>query len=137
MADLLRALMLCDLHTVPWVGSFCLPVWQRPRKMKKLSKDCTFAQRRVRTGAGSLVAGTSAFHHLSPLPMFSVSPSLRYELGFPGCSYSKESACNARDLGSIPGLGGSPGEVYGYPLQYSGLENSMDCIVHGVTKGRT
>ena len=41
---------------------------------------------------------------------------------------------NAEDLGSIPGLGKSPGEGNGYPLQYSGLENSMDYIVHGVTK---
>ena len=52
-------------------------------------------------------------------------------LGFPGSSADKEAACNARDLGSIPGLGRSPGEGKGYPLQYSGLENSMDCIVHG------
>ena len=41
------------------------------------------------------------------------------------------------DLGSIPGLGRSPGEGKGYSLQYSGLENSMDCIVHGVAKSRT
>ena len=54
-------------------------------------------------------------------------------LGFPCGSAGKESACNAGDLGSIPGLGRSPGEGKGYPLQYSGLENSMDCIVHGVT----
>ena len=47
-------------------------------------------------------------------------------LGFPGGSAGKESACNARDLGSIPGLGRSPGEGNGYPLQYSFLENSMD-----------
>ena len=40
------------------------------------------------------------------------------------------------DLGSIPGLGRSPGEGKGYPLQYSGLENSMDCIVHGVAKSQ-
>ena len=46
----------------------------------------------------------------------------------------KESACNVGDLGSIPGLERSPGEGKGYLLQYSGLENSMDCIVHGVTK---
>ena len=44
--------------------------------------------------------------------------------GFPGGSAGKESACNARDLGSIPALGRSPGEGNGYPLQYSGLENS-------------
>ena len=57
--------------------------------------------------------------------------------GFPGSSAGKESTCNMRDLGLIPGLGRSPGEVKGYPFQYSGLENSMDCIVHGVTKSRT
>ena len=46
----------------------------------------------------------------------------------------KESACSVGDLGSIPGLGRSPGEENSYPLQYSGLENSMDCVVHGVAK---
>ena len=58
-------------------------------------------------------------------------------LGFPCGSAGKESACNAGDLGSIPGLGRSPEERKGYPLQYSDLEKSMDCIVHGVTKSRT
>ena len=46
-------------------------------------------------------------------------------------------ACNAGDLGSIPGLGRSCGEGKGYPLWYSGLENSMGCIVHGVAKSQT
>ena len=58
-------------------------------------------------------------------------------LGFPCGSAGKESACNVGDLGSIPGLGRSLGGGKGYPLQYSGLENSMDCIVHGDTKSRT
>ena len=49
----------------------------------------------------------------------------------------KESACNVGDLGSIPELGRSPGEGNGYPLQDSGLENSMDCIVRGVAKSWT
>ena len=49
----------------------------------------------------------------------------------------KKSACNAGDLGSIPGLGRSPGEGNSYSLQHSGLENSMDCIVHGVTESDT
>ena len=57
-------------------------------------------------------------------------------MGFPGGSAGKESTCSVGDLGSIPGLGRSLGEGNGYPLQYSGLENSMDCIVHGVTKGQ-
>ena len=58
-------------------------------------------------------------------------------MGFPSSSVGKESACNMGDLGSITGLGRSPGEGKGYSLQYSGLENSMFCIVHGVTKSRT
>ena len=63
-----------------------------------------------------------------PIPVF---------LGFPCGSANKESAYNVGDLGLIPGLGRSPGEGKGYPLQYSGLENSMDCLVHGVAKSRT
>ena len=53
------------------------------------------------------------------------------------CGVGKESTCSAGDLGSIPGLGRSPGERKGYPLQYSGLENSKDFIVQGVAKSRT
>ena len=59
-----------------------------------------------------------------PTPLF---------LGFPGGSADKESACNAEDLGWED----SHGERKGYPLQYSGLENHMDCIVHGVARRRT
>ena len=63
-------------------------------------------------------------------------------MGFPGDSLSKESACHAGDLGSIPGLGSSPGEGNSCPLKYSGLENSMDrgawrATVRGVTKSQT
>ena len=58
-------------------------------------------------------------------------------MGFPDSSVGKESACNAGDASLIPGLGRSAGEGIGYPLQYSGLENSMDCIVHGVAKSQT
>jgi len=66
----------------------------------------------------------------------------RRNRGSPGGSDSKESAFNMRNLGSIPGLGRSSGEGNSYPLQYSGLENSMDggawqATVHGVTKSRT
>ena len=58
-------------------------------------------------------------------------------MGSPGGLAGKESACNARDLCSIPELGRSPGEGKGYPLQYSDLENSMDFMVHGVAKSWT
>ena len=63
-----------------------------------------------------------------PTPVFS---------GFPCGSSGKESICNVGNLGSIPGLGRSPGEGKGYPLQYSGLENSRDYTVHGVAKSWT
>ena len=58
-------------------------------------------------------------------------------MGFPCGSADKESTCNVGDLGLILALGRSLGEGKGYPLQYSGLENFMDCIVHGVTKSWT
>ena len=58
-------------------------------------------------------------------------------MGFPCGSAGKESTCNAGDLGSIPDLGRYPGEGKGYPLQDSDLENSIDCIVHGVAKSCT
>ena len=67
----------------------------------------------------------------------SFSTWLIWSMGFPCRSAGEESPCNARDLGSIPGLGRSLGERKGYPLQYSGLENSMDCTVHGIAKSRT
>ena len=58
-------------------------------------------------------------------------------LGFPGGSAGKESSCSAGDRGSVPGRGRSHGEWNIYSLQYSGLENSMNFIVHGVPKSRT
>ena len=60
-----------------------------------------------------------------------------HKLGFPGGSDGKESSYKVGDLGSIPELGRFPGEGKGYPLQYSGLENSMDNIVHEVAKSPT
>ena len=58
-------------------------------------------------------------------------------MGLPGGLDIKESAGNAGDMDSIPGLGRSPGEGKGCPLQYSGLENSMDSVVHEVLKSGT
>ena len=74
-------------------------------------------------------------------PFFNLG-SFFSEQGFPGGSDVKESACNARDLGSIPGLGRSPGGGHGNPLCYSCLENPMDrgawrATVHGVAKSQT
>ena len=61
--------------------------------------------------------------HLTLITLISLSTTPRV---FPDISIGKESACNEGDPGSIPGLGRCPGEGKGYPLQYSGLENSMD-----------
>ena len=71
-----------------------------------------------------------------------IYPCVTCESGFPGGSDGKEFACNAGDLGLIPGSGRSPGEVHGNPLRYSCLENSMDrgawqAIFHGMSKSRT
>ena len=63
--------------------------------------------------------------------------SSNYRKGFPCGSAGKESACNVGDLGLIPGLGRAPGEGNSYPLQYSALKNSMDCIVHEVAQSGT
>ena len=67
-------------------------------------------------------------HHRknSETKCFSLYKSTSYLSGFPGDLNGKESACNAGDLGLIPGLGRSPGEGNGYPVQYSCLENSID-----------
>ena len=69
--------------------------------------------------------------------LFSLIRYVNVCLGFPRSSAGKESTCNAGDLRLIPGMGRCSGEGKGYPLQYSGLANSMDCIVHGVTKSQT
>ena len=59
------------------------------------------------------------------------------KVAFPDSSVGKKSTCNAGDPGSIPGLGRCPGEGKCYPLQYFVLENSVDCVVHGVAKSWT
>ena len=73
----------------------------------------------------------------SRTPLSNLTFTFNVYKGFPHSSTGKESACHAGDLGSIPGLGRSPGEGKGYPLQYSGLKNSMEYTVHGVAKSRT
>ena len=64
-------------------------------------------------------------------------PHAYWYLGFPCGLTGKESTCNSGHSGSIPGLGRFSGEGKGYPHQYCGLENSVDCIVHGITKSWT
>ena len=81
--------------------------------MRSHSPDVEGGWREWRNGAGSL----------DPPPGTQTCFELLCQPGFPGGSAGEESACNAGDLGSIPGLGRSPGEGNSYPLQYSSLEN--------------
>ena len=79
---------------------------------------------------GSFALQTDALPSEPPGKPYLCLNTLEIILGFLGGSVGKESACNVGDLSSIPGLGRSPEEENGYPFQYSGLENSVDCIVH-------
>ena len=79
-------------------------------------------------------ASTDSIHQEWQLPFTTSLGMFSLIQGFPCGSASKESTCNVGNLGSILGLRRSPGEGKGYPLQYSGLENSMDCIVRGGLK---
>ena len=88
-----------------------------------------------------LLQGQEGSSPLAPPPRKGIAQGLLWLGMWPKASLIaqlvKNSACNAGDLSSIPESGRPPGEGKGYPLQYSGLENPMDCIVHGVTKSRT
>ena len=89
-----------------------------------------YGRRNVVLGMLNLSSEGPVKHHL----LFDI---YMVRVGFLCGSAGKESACSAGDLGLIPGLGRSPGEGKGYPLQYSDLEKSMDCIINGVTKSWT
>ena len=114
------------------------PKERQCQRMLKLLHNCTHLTRMAQlvknppamqeTQVNSWVGKIHWRRERLPTPVF---------LGFPCGPAGKESTCNVGDLGLIPGLGRSPREGKGYPLQYSGLENSMECIVHGVTKSQT
>ena len=109
-----------------WPGHFCVSkatqICIRKRALLKINKECK------RREFNSWVGKICWRRDRQPTPVF---------LGFPCGSASKESTCNVGDLGSIPGLGKFPGKGKSYPLQYSGLENSMDYLVSGVAKSWT
>ena len=107
--------------------------------------QCTHNTRWRKGNTPTLLVGTqtgaAAMENLMDVPQ-KLKRALSYDLGVPGGSVGKESACNVGDLGSIPGSGRSPGGGHGNPLQYSCLENPMDrgawwATVHGVTKSQT
>ena len=86
-------------------------------------------------GLATASSGLCLCLHMAKLSLSLCPPFLQG--GFPGGSAGKESACNVGDLSSVPGLGRSPAEGKGNPLQFSGLENSMDYVVHGIAKSWT
>ena len=101
-------------------------IWMANRSMRRFSTPLTIRESKPQWGI------------TSPLLEWLLSKRQMTRLvGFPCGSAGKESACNAGDLGLIPGLRRSPEERNGSLLQYSGLENSMDCTVHGVAKSWT
>ena len=102
-----------------WVWSLG---WEDPLEKGKATHSSILAWRVPWTGVAKSPTRLSDFHLHSG------------SLNFHGSSDAKESACNAGDLGSIPWLEISPREGKGYPLQYSGLDNSIYCVVHGATK---
>ena len=100
----------------------CLCVWLIERDIQVWPKSCVLICSSMVTSYG-----------LWQKPCLGTISTCQYQ-GFPCGSAGKESACNAGYLGSIPGLGRSPGEGKGFLLQYADPENSMDYIVHGITK---
>ena len=112
-----------------------------------LCRDCSFLRPPLVYSISSTFSLPGTCWNLLPLitffllftfvgfyPFYSSVIFMRFQKAEYCGSAGEESTCNVEDLGLIPGLGRSPGEGKGYPLQYSGLENSMDCIVLGVAK---
>ena len=128
---------------IPWDTSACLQVLRTPSIPLKLRCRIEVSGANAQWVVfityfeWSLSFFPGEFTPTWPSPLAS-APFMHLE----GCtqlcgSAGKESACSVGDLGSIPGLVRSPGEGNRYPLQYSGLENSMDCILHGITQSWT
>ena len=141
--------VMCSLQsTNRRVGGIILVQFQRPEnkesKWSKFQSKSGFKSREDQCPSSKTVRQKEIpFYSQAVSQPFCSSQALVVRMrpthtgGFPGSSAGKESTCNAGDLGSIPEFGRSPGEGKGYPLQYSGLESSMDCIVHGVSKSQT
>ena len=119
------------------VGDRVLP----PRRLSACVPDayCAMGQKRAVKEACASTEGEPgcSSRGAGEVSEEAVSGAWFWRMGFSCGSTGKESACNEGNLGSIPGLGRSSREGKGYPLQYSVLENSMDCIVHGVEKSWT
>ena len=132
---------ILQARTLEWVAIAFFIVWKWKVKVKSPSRVWLLATSWTAAYQAPPSMGFSRQEYWSGLPLPSPKICWRRDklptsvfLGFLCGSAGRESACNAGDLGLIPGLGRSPGEGKDFLLQYSGLENSMDCIVHGVAK---
>ena len=131
-----QSLSLVQLFVSPWIAAcqFSLSFTISWILLKLMSIESVMLSNHLNL-CRSLLLLTSIFPRIK---VFSKEAVLRIRYakvqGFSCGSAGKEFACNVEDLGLISGLGRSPGEGKGYPLQYSGIEKSMDCIVHGVAK---
>ena len=123
-----RGVKICRRRICKWK-----PLRPEQARKPRNRKEAKVAGRKERRKKGSR-AGSKEPAHAGPCRLGSLKSGL---WDFPDSSIGKESACNAGDTGSIPGSGRYPGEGIGYPLQYSGLENPMDCTVCGAAKSRT
>ena len=115
--------------TLPGFSSFW-NLWYRQGFLTSPTSKATWV---ALASVDNLPTGCVSSVLTTQLWLFVVTPTH----GFPDSSAGKESICNVGVLGLMPGLGRSPGEGKAYPLQYSGLKNSMDWVVHGVAKSRT
>ena len=141
--------VICSLQLINRRVGGIIPVqFQRPEnqesKWSKFQSKSGFRSREDQCPSSKTVRQKEISFYLQAVSQpFCSSEALVVQMnpthtgGSPGSSAGKESTCNVGDLGSIPELGRSPGEGKGYLLQYSGLENSMNCIVHGVAKSQT
>ena len=134
----LRVLFRAPAQCTPFVVDCFLPYFYYlylcyPYTFPSFTSSTFFAQVSPSSGDHLSASTENCFTQdtLHPLPSLSHLPRW---MSFPCGLAGKDSVYSAGDLGSVTGLGRSPGEGKGYPLQYSGLENSMDCIVHGVAK---
>ena len=109
-------------------------LWSNPDPAENFSSLCAFSsvgkESACNAGDPGLIPG------LGRLAGEGIGYPLQYSKGFPCGSAGKESTCNVGNPGSTPGLGRFPGRGKSYPLECFGLENSMDCIAHGVTKSQ-
>ena len=133
--DIHKVFLLCEFSRVHW-GMISERRFSHTHNIHRASHLCESSDVYWGVSSGQMFSEIHYICRVSPQCEFSEVLLLReahWLKGFHGGSDGKESTCNAGDLGSIPGLGGAPGGEYGYPLQCSWMENSMDRVAWRAT----